>query len=89
MKKTTIPMRLAMRAEGDNWNAYVAQPDRMDGAIWIGSIRLRFIEDSPERKEIFLALMQDAMNDMLEKMFNRKPVWDEPVEAPEHERTRE
>jgi len=84
----TLPMRLAMRQEGDKWNAYVAKPDTMEGAIWIGSIALRFIEDDPKREKAFLALMRDAVGDIIRDITGHKPTWSETRAAPEHERTK-
>jgi len=83
-----IPLRLAMRVEGANWNAYAAMPDTMADAIFLGSINMRFVENET-RKKAFLALMQDAVGDVLEDLFGERPTWNEPIEAPEHERTKE
>jgi hypothetical protein len=80
--------RLAMRHEGDKWNAYVAKPDTMDGAIWIGSIAMRFVEHDKLRKDAFLAIMRNALADLAEEMTGGKIGWNDPVTAPEHERTK-
>ena len=74
--------RLAMRVEGHVWNAYVAPLATMNGAIWIGSIDIRFIENNAARKKAFLALMRDSLSEIMD--VHR---WDEPVAAPAHERT--
>jgi hypothetical protein len=82
-------LRLAMRVEGVNWNAYAAKPDTMVDATFLGSINMRFVESNKERKKAFLALMQDALGDVLEEMFGERPTWNEPIAAPEHERSKE
>lgn len=89
MATKNLPMRLAMRVEGRNWNAYIAKPDTMDGAIWIASIAMKFVENNKQRRDAFLALMQSAVGEALEEIVGTKPTWNEPMEAPEHERTKE
>jgi hypothetical protein len=79
--------RLAMRHEGEWWNAYYAMPDTMDGAILLGSIAIRFVEIQ-ERKDAFLALMREAVSDILEETTGQRPTWPEgPQPAPERERS--
>lgn len=79
--------RLAMREEGDNWNAYYAMPHTMDGALLLGSIRMA-IAIRPDRKEAFMALMRDAVADIIEERTGVRPTWpDGPRRAPEHERS--
>jgi hypothetical protein len=79
--------RLALRHEGDFWNAYYAMPDTMEGAILLGSIRIRFVE-TQERKDAFLALMREAVSDILEEATGARPTWPEgPQPAPERERS--
>lgn len=80
--------RIALRVEGDNWNAYFAPPDTMDGSLYLGSIRLTLVA-LPERKEAFMALMRDVVGDLMEDTLGQRPVWpDPPKRAPEHERTK-
>ena len=86
-ERKKLPMRLAMRLEGSAWNAYVAKLDTMEGAIWVGSIAARFIEDK-RRKEVFLELMKDALSEVFEEMTRTPVTWNKPVDAPEHEKTR-
>jgi hypothetical protein len=81
-------MRLALRAEGDKWNAYIAKRDTMNGAIWVGSIALRFVEGNQKRKDAFIALMTEPLGDVIKEMYGKKPKW-EPREAAEHEKTKE
>jgi hypothetical protein len=78
--------RLALRSEGDLWVAYYALPKTMEGAIFLGSIQLRFVQD-PVRKSTFMDLMQEAVSDIIEEITGERPTWpDGPMPAPEHER---
>jgi hypothetical protein len=78
--------RLALRVEGDLWCAYYALPDTMDGALFLGSIRTVFVEDA-ERKLVFMALMKEAVSDIIEDRTGERPLWPEGAQpAPEHER---
>ena len=83
--------RLAFREEGDHWNAYYALPDSMDGAVWLGSIAMRFVRTNKVRKSVFMALMRDSFDDVMEELIGERPTWPEPEghPAPEHERTSE
>lgn len=80
--------RVAMRQEGANWNAYYAMTDTMEGAVFLGSLPMRFAEN-PKRKEAFLTLIRDCVADLIEEKIGQRPTWKEPVAAPEHERTKE
>ena len=42
--------------------------------------------NSPERKQIFMALMRDCFADAVESAIGFRPKFDDPVDAPEHER---
>jgi hypothetical protein len=78
--------RLALRVEGYLWVAYYALPDTMEGAIFLGSIRTEFVEDA-ERKLVFMALMKEAVSDIIEDKTGERPTWPEGEQpAPEHER---
>jgi len=78
--------RLSMRHEGDNWVAYYALPESMDDAIMLGSIRMR-IATVEARKEAFMALMRDAVSDIIETETGIRPEWGGAKPAPEHERS--
>lgn len=80
--------RLAMRHEGDNWNAYYAMPGTMDGAVLLGSIRMGCIVGRRERRDAFMALMREVVGDILEDKLGVRPTWPKPSgePAPEHER---
>lgn len=78
--------RLALRHEGANWNAYYALPGTMDGAIFLGSIAMRFVQDIG-RKNAFMEMMREAVSDLIEEQTGQRPTWPEGVQAaPEHER---
>lgn len=77
--------RLALRAEGDFWNAYYAMPDTMDGALLLGSLHLRLAE-IPERKAEFLDLMRSCFADLIELKIGRRPTFQPARAAPDHER---
>lgn len=77
--------RLAFRVEGDNWSAYYAMPDTMQGALHLASIRMRCIENI-NRKRAFMGLMQDIVADLIHEAVGERPSWNEPQQAPEHER---
>lgn len=81
--------RLALREEGENWNAYYALPGTMEGAIFLGSIRLALVQRK-DRKRAFMNLMRECVGDILEREVGVRPSWpDGEQPAPEHERTRE
>jgi hypothetical protein len=68
--------RLAMRVENRYWNAYYALPGTMEGAVLLGSIQMKFVEDK-QRKELFMALMRSAVSDIIEQLTGERPVWPE------------
>lgn len=79
--------RLAMRHEGENWNAYYAMPGTMEGAIHLGSIRMGAVVSNPARKEAFMLIMRDIVADIIEENTGFRPTWGGPERAPEHERS--
>lgn len=78
--------RLAMRVEGDWWVAYYALPETMNDAVELGRIRMGIVAEW-SAKEIFMALMRDAVAAMLKETTGETPEWKEPWPAPEHERS--
>jgi hypothetical protein len=87
-KIVELPLRLALREEGEFWNAYFAKQGTMKDAILLGSIRLSLVR-APDRKEQFMALMRGVFADMLKEVTGQRPVWPEPGgrPAPESERS--
>ena len=80
--------RLAMRVEGDKWNAYYAMSDTMEGAVLLGSIAIGAVVDRPERKQAFMDLMKDIVSEFLGDAAGGGPVlWDQSTIAPERERS--
>lgn len=79
--------RLAMRVEGSWWIAYYAEPDTMAGAVELGRVRMGIVADF-SAKQIFMALMRDAVSALIEEGTGIAPTWPEPDghAAPEHER---
>lgn len=88
MEKKQQIGRLAMRVEGDLWVAYYALPNTMEGALFLGSIQMAFVQDF-RAKEIFMALMRDAVSAIIRDKTGVAPDWPEPEgrAAPEHERS--
>lgn len=86
MKDMTQIGRLAMRHEGNFWNAYYAMPGTMEGALPLGSIAIAALE-RPERKDAFMSLMRDVVADMIEQHSGIRPVWGGARDAPESERS--
>ena len=78
--------RLAMRQEGDWWVAYYALPDSMKDAVELGRIRMGIVADF-SAKQIFMALMRDAVSAFIRESVGVEPDWPEPSPAPEHERS--
>ncbi len=78
--------RLAFRVEGDWWVAYYAVPSTMEGAIELGRIAMRLVQDRA-RKEAFMAIMRDAISDFMADVFGQRPDDFITSRAPEHERS--
>jgi hypothetical protein len=78
--------RLALRDEGEFWNAYYAETDTMDGALLLGSLHMRAAQ-IPARKAQFMELMKEVVADIIQDAVGVRPEWPKPPQAaPEHER---
>jgi hypothetical protein len=78
--------RLALRQEGGMWAAYYAPMDTMEGAIFLGSIRMAIVQDE-SRRSAFMEIMREAVADMLKEATGLQAEWPNPPQpAPEHER---
>jgi hypothetical protein len=77
--------RLALRVEGNNWNAYYARETTMQDAAFLGSLCMAFATN-PTRKAQFLELMRECVADLIEEATGVRPLWGGPHTAPEHER---
>ena len=78
--------RLAMRQEGGSWNAYYALNETMDGAIFLGSIKMGAIIGNKERKTAFMDMMRDIVADIIVVKTGTRPTWGGVISAPEHEK---
>lgn len=78
--------RLALRVEGNNWVAYYAMTNTMEGALFLGSIRMALVSRK-DRKNKFMGLMRNVVGDLIEEASGKRPEWKEPYAAPEHERS--
>jgi hypothetical protein len=56
--------RLALRVEGENWNAYYALNETMEGAVPLGSIKLGAVTRNPAHKKAFMDLMRGVVSDI-------------------------
>lgn len=80
-------MRLAFRVEGDRWNAYAADMGNMDKALFLGSIPMVAVVESEQRKRVFMQLMQETLEVLIERAGTAKiEGWAAPRTAPPHER---
>lgn len=79
--------RLALRIEGDFWNAYYAHVGTMEGAILLGSIRMSGIIDNPERKDAFMVMMRGIVSDATSAVVGTTPTWGGEEPAAEHEKS--
>ena len=79
-------LRLSFRVEGDWWVAYAAPLTTMDGAVTLAKIHMAAVRAKP-RKEAFMALMRDIIDDYIRDTFRQEATWGEPEVAPEHERS--
>jgi hypothetical protein len=78
--------RLALRQEGEWWNAYWApNQHNMTGSVLMGTIRLNLVKGAT--KEHFIALMCEAFSKVTEDIVGQTPEWTTPHPAPENERS--
>lgn len=80
-------IRLALRREGQFWNAYLAHMDTMENAKLIGSILIGVAEQNPEIKAEFKAVMEKTMAFAIKQVTGRTVAEFEERTAPEHERS--
>jgi len=82
-----MKVRLAMRQEGNFWNAYLALPDTMEGAKLIGSIIIGAVAQDPKIKRDFMKLMQRVLGNAIRDTTGEKPKEWDINPAPESERS--
>jgi hypothetical protein len=79
--------RIAFRVEGEWWNAYWApRQDSMEGAVSLGSVRMNLASD-PTVKASFMEAMKQAFVFAVKDAVGIAPTWNDPVPAPERERS--
>lgn len=83
-----VKFRLAMREEDGFWNAYCAQVDTMQGAVFLGSIPIAAVEE-PELKAAFMDLMMKVLARAVADIGGGKVTgWEKPKPAPFWEKKR-
>ena len=82
-----MKIRLALRREGDWWNAYLAHADTMEGAKLIGTIKIGAVAQDPKIKKDFMRLMQRVLANAIKDVSGKKPTEWETGPAPESERS--
>jgi len=82
-----MKIRLALRQEGDWWNAYLALADTMDGAKLIGTIKIGAVAQDPKIKKDFMKLMQRVLANAIRDTTGQKPKEWDIGPAPESERS--
>jgi hypothetical protein len=86
MTERTKMGRMALRVEGDNWVAYYAEPDTMEGALFLASIKMRLVQNK-ERKAQFMTLVRAIVGDLIEEALGERPSFSRPKTVPPHERS--
>jgi hypothetical protein len=79
-------LRIAIRAEGQMINAYVAMANSMEGAIPIGSISRVLCDEDETLFDQFKALMTMAGTTLIEQLAGGKVLEVFERDAPEHEK---
>jgi hypothetical protein len=64
-------IRLALRREGEWWNAYLALPNTMENAKLIGSILFSAVCNNATRRQAFIDLMQEVISDAIDAALQR------------------
>lgn len=85
MTAESSPVRIAMRVEGDQWVAYIAERHTMKNAIEIGRCPMQCVR-YPEAKDAFIAYGQAFIKAWLAEQGIKTQRF-ETISAPEHERT--
>lgn len=84
--KTAQAFRLAIRAQGDYVNAYLAQNETLDGAILLGSLHRGVADADSAAFAQFKVQMQKALATTVKSVLGVAPEFDEGRPAPAHER---
>lgn len=62
MSKQVEVLRLALRLEGEDgcdWNAYIAEPDTMEGAVLVATVKRVFLDGHDDLRIKFVAIFQE------------------------------
>lgn len=86
LENTQPFFRIAIRAEGEFINAYLAPPDSMVNAVHMGSIRRSFCDASRPLFKQFQELMQAAITVAVQESLGATPEGFVTTAAPEHEK---
>ena len=79
-----VPIRLAIRRQGDYLNAYIARDDTLDGATLIGSLLYSAASRDRALRDGFKQSMQRAMSNVIEDLTGHRPRLEEqPIPAHE------
>ncbi len=71
----------------DEIRAYYAMPETMKGALLLGTIKASLVRRDRALFDRFMALMRDAVSQILKDIVGTKPEWpNQPRRAPEAER---
>lgn len=79
--------RLAMRQEGEFWNAYYARMETIDEAILLGSIKMSLVTNNEPRRLLFMGMMQEAVGEIIQLATGYEVDFKEPTTAPQHEKS--
>ena len=77
--------RLAFRAEGKWWNAYLAEGKTMEGSTLLGSVLMTMVS-KPETRDCWKAAMTELFRHAIKDSTDLDPTMIE-EKAPEHERS--
>ncbi len=83
-KKRELPVRLAIRREGNSVNAYMADPKTMEGATLVASLTVGIAQHA-DFFERWMQLMEDALARAVKDIYGQEPEMTTRP-APEHER---
>ena len=61
--------RLVFRSEDSEWKAYIAMPKTMEGAVFIGSIRIAAVVAKPKLQTAFTELMQNVVSEFIKEQL--------------------
>lgn len=87
LRAKTLAIRAALRVEGNDWVAYCAAIGTMEGATEFARVKMSVVTRSPELKAQFIAFATAVVGAMILEATGQRAEWNEPIGAPEHERS--